>query len=109
MATRVMFNRREGALVEQRHAARPRVECVRATATGETEQPFAAFLDDISTFGCRLAEVGDLTMGERLWVRLPSAPPVIASVAWARDGEAGCRFAAPIGQGLMRSLLPGAV
>ena len=108
MATRVMFSRREAALVEQRQESRHRVECVRVTANGEAEQPFAALLDDISTFGCRLAGTGALTTGERLWVRLPSAPPVIAAVAWARDGAAGCRFAAPISQGLMRSLLPGA-
>ncbi|WP_419808142.1 PilZ domain-containing protein [Sphingomonas sp.] len=108
MATRVMFNRREAALVEQRHEARHMVECVRLTAGGETEEPFAAVLDDISSFGCRLRDAGVLAVGERLWVRLPGAPPIVASVAWARDAAAGCRFAAPISQGLMRSLLPGA-
>lgn len=109
MATRVMFSRREAALVEQRQEHRHRIECVRVTARGEAEEPFAAQLDDISTFGCRLSDAGELDVGERLWIRLPGAPPVVAGVAWSHDGNAGCRFAAPISQGLMRSLLPGAV
>lgn len=109
MATRVMFHRREAALVEQRREPRHRIECVRVTARGEAEQPFRAQLDDISTFGCRLSDAPGLDTGERVWIRLPGAPPVVADVAWAHDGAAGCRFAAPISQGLMRSLLPGAV
>lgn len=107
MATRVS-GRREAALVEQRVEARHRVECVRVTARGDAEdEVIRARLDDISTFGCRLSEAGSLDAGERLWIRLPGAPPVIAAIAWARDGAAGCRFTAPISQGLMRSLLPG--
>ncbi|WP_425229713.1 PilZ domain-containing protein [Sphingomonas sp.] len=108
-----MFNRREAALVEQRDEARHRVQCVRVTTRGDAadpgEQPFAALLDNISSFGCRLVEAAGLEPGERLWVRLPGSPPVIAAVAWVEGDVAGCRFAAPISQNLMRSLLPGAV
>ena len=107
MATRVVFNRRQSALVDQREEPRHRVECVRATAQGETEAPFAAALDDISTFGCRLSGAEALDVGGRVWLRLPGSAPILATVAWAHDGKAGCRFETPISQGLMRSLLAG--
>lgn len=106
MATR-MFNRRESALWDQREERRHRVECVRATAGGEADDPFVAALEDVSTFGCRLNGAGVLEQDKRIWLRLPGAPPIMATVAWTRDGEAGCRFETPISQTLMRSLLPG--
>lgn len=109
MATRMLFSRKESALYDQREHPRHRIECVRATASGDAESPFEATLEDISTFGCRLSDVADLEIGRRLWLQLPNAAPITARVAWVRDGGAGCRFDAPISQGLMRSLLPGAV
>ena len=109
MATRVVFSRRESALYEHRQEPRHRVECVRASAHGEDETPFVATLEDISTFGCRLGDVEALTQDGRVWLRLPGSPPIVATVAWSHDGRAGCRFATPISQGLMRALLPGAV
>lgn len=108
MATRIMFNRRESALVEQRIERRHRVECVRATGGGETEAPFVAALEDVSTYGCRLSGADILAEGKQVWLRLPGAPPIVAAVAWTRDGDAGCRFETPISQALMRSLLMGA-
>ncbi|HEU0044660.1 PilZ domain-containing protein [Sphingomonas sp.] len=105
MATRVAFSRRESAYYDQRNEPRHRVECVRATAGGETEESFVAQLEDISTFGCRLIEAEPLESGKRIWLRLPHAAPITARVAWASDGRAGCRFDTPISQGLMRSLL----
>lgn len=108
MATRVVFSRKESALVDQRRGMRQRIECVRATANGETEAPFVASLLDVSTFGCRLGEAEMLEAGKRVWLRLPGASPIVATVAWAHDGAAGCRFGTPISQGLMRALLQGA-
>lgn len=108
MATRVVFSRKASALVDQREERRHRVEGVLASADAEAERPFAAVLQDISTFGCRLSDVPALEPGQRLWLRLPGAPPLLAKVAWCRDGVAGCRFDAPISSALMRSLLPGA-
>lgn len=95
--------------MDQRREPRHRVECVRTTAGGEAEEPFAAVLEDVSTFGCRLSNAEALTADSRVWLRLPGSPPVVATVVWAHDGQAGCRFAAPIAQGLMRALLPGAI
>ena len=109
MASRIVFNRRDSALFDQRDEPRHKVECVRATAQGEAETPFVATLADISTFGCRLTDIDDLEQGRRLWLRLPNAPPITARVTWADKGAAGCRFDTPISQGLMRSLLPGTV
>ncbi|MDB5695587.1 MAG: hypothetical protein JWN21_1130 [Sphingomonas bacterium] len=108
MATRIVFSRRSSALYDQRQEPRHRIECVRATAQGETEEPFVATLDDISTFGCRLSDVAPLEEGHQLWLRLPKTMPITARVAWSRDGALGCRFDTPISQGLMRSLLPAA-
>ena len=108
MATRVVFSRKESALVEQRQERRHRVEGVRA-AQGEAELPFVAVLEDVSTYGCRLSGIATLEAGGQLWLRLSDGAPIMATVAWARGDEAGCRFATPISQGLMRSLLPGAI
>lgn len=108
MATRAAFSRRESALFEQRQERRHRVECVRTTAGGEGEVPFVAALDDVSTYGCRLSGTDILAAGKQVWLRLPGAPPIVAAVAWTRDGKAGCRFETPISQSLMRSLLTGA-
>lgn len=107
MATRMLFNRRESARVDQRQAPRHRIDGAHVDAAGG-EQVFQAALADISCFGCRLDDAPPLEPGLRLWLRLPDQTVIDATVAWARDGEAGCRFAAPIGQALMRSLLPGA-
>lgn len=109
MATRIAFNRRESALYDQRDEPRHKIECVRASAGGEAEEPFMAQLEDISTFGCRLSGTDQLEIGRRLWLRLPNAAPITARVAWAQGSAAGCRFDTPISQGLMRSLLPGSM
>lgn len=108
MATRVQFHRRHSALVDQREERRHRVDGAWVTGAGE-EVGFHAVLSDISTFGCRINGVPAMEAGERVWLRLPDAAPVPATVAWLRDGQAGCRFVDPISAGLMRSLLPGAV
>lgn len=109
MASRIVFSRRESALYDQRQEPRHRIECVRATAQGETEEPFVATLEDISTFGCRLSDVAPTDEGQRIWLRLPRTAPITACVAWSKDGALGCRFDTPISQGLMRSLLPAAM
>lgn len=108
MATRIMFQRRPSALVSQREERRHRVDGAWVAASGE-EIGFTAALLDISSFGCRLGEVPALETGGRIWLRLPGAAPIQATVIWLRGDEAGCRFVEPIGQPLMRSLLPGAV
>jgi hypothetical protein len=107
MATRVVFSRRASALYEQREEPRHRIECVRASASVDDEAPFVATLEDISTFGCKLSGVDAIAVDARLWLRLPGSAPAIATIAWSRGGEVGCRFVTPISQGLMRSLLPG--
>ena len=108
MATRIIFQRREGARLDQREQRRHRIDGSWFTATGE-EVVFPAALADISSFGCRLAEVEALEEGGRIRLRLPGAEPVEATVVWWHAGEAGCRFVDPISQALMRSLLPSAV
>ena len=108
MATRMTFQRRESALVEQRTQRRHRVDGAFVTVEGE-EIGFGSQLLDISTFGCRLGDVPPLQIGGRIWLRLPEALPVAATVTWVKGEQAGCRFVDPISQGLMRSLLTGAV
>lgn len=108
MATRFQFQRREAARVEQREQRRHRVDGAFVSIAGE-EIGFEATLVDISSFGCRLADVPALDTGGYVWLRLPGAPPVEANVIWVRGRDAGCRFVEPISQTLMRSLLPSAV
>lgn len=108
MATRFQFQRREAARVDQREERRHRVDGAFVSAAGE-EVGFQATLRDISSFGCRLGDVPSLDTGGYIWLRLPGADPIEATVVWVRGGDAGCRFVIPISQTLMRSLLPNAV
>lgn len=97
----------EPASLDARRAARHPVLVTRATIRGHGEQPVTAILNDLSTFGCRVATPAGHEPGERVWLRLSGGLPVPATVVWAADGVAGCRFDQPIERELVRSMTLG--
>lgn len=46
---------------------------------------------DVSVIGCRIVG-GAFRVGDRVYVRVWRIGPLLATVAWAQDGEAGLRF-----------------
>lgn len=50
---------------------------------------------DVSLGGCRLAGT-QLSEKAEVWVSLGAAAPIRARVMWARGGEFGCNFYAPL-------------
>ena len=99
----------EPASLERREAARYPVLVSSATIRPHGEAPVAAALQDLSSYGCRLTIPAEHEAGDRVWLRLSGGLPVAATVVWAREGQAGCRFDAPIERGLVRALTLGLV
>jgi len=94
---------------ERREGARFDAQVTRATVRGVAQQPVDAALADISIYGCRIkCDVAHDT-DEPVWLRLSGSLPIAATVIWSRDGMLGCRFDAPIGRPLLRSLTMRAV
>lgn len=56
----------------------------------------AARVSEVSEDGFRLLTTIGLTVGLRLWIKLPNLESRQAEVVWSSDGEAGCRFIDPL-------------
>lgn len=105
MATRLSQYRSVApALVEQRGAARHRVQVTRATLSKRGNAPVDAELHDLSIYGCRFACQTGYQEGDRLWLRFGEGLPIAATAVWNDGDYLGCRFDAPIERSLMRSL-----
>lgn len=98
------FNRALPVGADHRGAERHRVVIARVTLRRHGEQPSDARLQDLSIYGCRLAETEPHDAGERVWLRLDSGMAVGATVVWSEGGITGCRFDTPIDRAIMRSL-----
>lgn len=108
MATRLSAYRPcEPASLERRGPRRRPVLVTPATLDPLGPAPQAAELTDLSAYGCRLETAAGCRRGERVWLGLSGALPVPATVVWAEDGAAGCRFDEPIGRELVRALTIG--
>ena len=59
---------------------------------------------EVSIGGCRLAN-NDLSAKAELWVTIGQAPPVRARVVWAKNGEAGRAFYAPMTRADVRNVV----
>ena len=55
-----------------------------------------AQLRDLTPEGFRLRLTDMPAIGTRMMIRLPGMAMLEAEVCWARDFEAGCKFAAPL-------------
>lgn len=97
----------ERAALDQRDVERYPVLVTPATVRPHGEPPVTAVLNDLSAFGCRLSTPADHAPGERVWLRLSGGLPVAATVVWAAEGLAGCRFDAPIARETVRALTLG--
>lgn len=103
MATNVerlpVFNR-----AEQRRGQRSPVTVAMATVREFGQEAREAELIDLSSYGCRVAVKGDQIEGAKIWLRFEGGWPIEATLVWAKDEMAGCRFAEPIPGSLMRDL-----
>ncbi|HVF93517.1 MAG TPA: PilZ domain-containing protein [Sphingomonas sp.] len=105
MATRTsQFRKVDAAALDRRAAPRHRVEISRATVRGHGAEPLAAFLCDVSIYGCRLAFPAASLGADRVWLRLDGSLPIAATIVWRQEDSIGCRFDTPIERTLMRSL-----
>ena len=95
---------RPAAISDRRDAARVDAQVMRAALRSATNEPTPATLVEISIYGCRIA--CDLTpeVDEPVWLRLGGSLPIAAHVVWSEGTRIGCRFDAPIGRPLLRSL-----
>lgn len=89
---------------ERREDVRFDAQVTRATLRGLAQEPAAAALVEISIYGCRIACDVAHDTGEPVWLRLDGSLPISAKVVWSEGGVTGCRFDAPIGRPLLRSL-----
>jgi hypothetical protein len=75
----------------------PRVSTdLRATLLRESGQELEVVITDISKDGFKLASETQLTIGERIDLRVPKTGDVPAQIRWAIGGEAGGVFLAPL-------------
>lgn len=90
--------------LDTRHAVRRRSDFpgyVRdARSTGSE-----ARVSDLSISGCRLTPARDLEPDAEVWVKLGGYLPQRASIAWVKDGEAGCEFCTPLSIHIVEELL----
>ena len=56
----------------------------------------ACKVTDLSTQGARILTYSPLAQGAMIWLTLPELGQIVATVMWADDYEAGCRFAEPL-------------
>ncbi|GAA4777801.1 hypothetical protein GCM10023219_27350 [Stakelama sediminis] len=47
---------------------------------------------DISMHGCRVQTYSPMQRNSQIWLTLPGHAPIVATVRWANDFEAGCEF-----------------
>lgn len=98
------FRKVDAALVEHRAAPRYSVAISTAKVRRQGEMPSEAVVVDLSIYGCRVQSPMRHKPRERIWVRFTEGPPFAATVIWAKDGFAGCRFDAPMERAMMRSM-----
>ncbi|MFM9828767.1 MAG: PilZ domain-containing protein [Sphingomonas sp.] len=51
---------------------------------------------DLSTHGARLEIYSPLRVGSMIWLTMPQAGPVAATIMWSDDFIAGCQFKTPL-------------
>ncbi|HEX8668356.1 MAG TPA: PilZ domain-containing protein [Allosphingosinicella sp.] len=68
--------------------------------------PATATVTNLSQLGCGLVGCS-VRGGASIWLRIGALPPVQARVVWAKGGEAGCQFTAPLDRrGLTNEAIP---
>lgn len=60
---------------------------------------------DLSTHGARLEIYSPLRTGSMIWLTMPQAAPVAATIIWSDDFVAGCQFIAPLEQDCYEALI----
>lgn len=86
------YRRVPPARIEQREVVRHSVVLERATLRDQSKTTSEVRLLDLSIYGCRLEINCDITIGERLWLRLVGGDSIRATAIWCEEGKLGCRF-----------------
>jgi hypothetical protein len=60
---------------------------------------------DLSPQGARLQAYSAMRQGSMIWLTLPLAGQVAATIRWSDDFEAGCQFQHPLDPGVYEELL----
>jgi hypothetical protein len=60
---------------------------------------------DLSIHGARIHSYSGLEQGAMIWLTLPDLGQVVATVMWASDYEAGCRFVEPLDEASFATLV----
>ena len=59
---------------------------------------------DLSIHGARLQTYSTLRKGTMIWLTLPIVGPVVATIRWSDDFEAGCEFHEPLDRPVFETL-----
>ena len=79
-------------------------DAARVAVRGQDGETIDAALVEVSIYGCRVACDIAHSPDEPVWLRLAGSLPIAARGVWCDGGFIGCRFDAPIGRPLLRSL-----
>ncbi|KQN26937.1 pilus assembly protein PilZ [Sphingomonas sp. Leaf33] len=60
---------------------------------------------DLSVHGARIQTYSALKTGAMIWLTLPVIGPVVATIRWSDDFEAGCEFQSPLDRGQFEQLV----
>ena len=64
----------------------------------------ACKVTDLSMHGARILSYSPLVQGTMIWLTLPDLGQIVATVMWANDYEAGCRFLEPLDEASFATL-----
>lgn len=100
------YRKAQPAALSCRNAVCSEVQICRLSPKKRRGKPIAATVVDISIYGCRLTIAGRLKEDQVIEFQFSPDKAMAASIVWQKDGEAGCRFDAPISPAMMKSLSP---
>jgi hypothetical protein len=91
---RLAANLKKSEMGDARRYARHHVQIGGAVRDGATPS-YPVTVVDLSTHGCGLELTSHLSVGERVWLKLPGLENWRAEVRWSEDGRAGLSFVTP--------------
>ncbi|MEG3086258.1 PilZ domain-containing protein [Sphingomonas sp. PB4P5] len=94
----------EPAQASRRRAPRAPVSLDARIGRGGLDRT-ACKVSDLSINGARVHSYCALVRGTLIWLTLPALGQVAATVIWASDFEAGCRFLAPLDESSFATLV----
>ncbi len=94
----------EPALLNRRSSPRSPVSLDARLGRGGLDRTLCR-ITDLSRDGARLASYSALKKDSVIWLTLPGAGQVAATIRWADDFQAGCQFHKPLPEHLFEALV----